>query len=199
LPDDSIGPDGSSDILEVLLAEICELNPYFTPDLIVGRRRNADAAWLRDTLKPCCNVDAISKDVMRLDNDVTDIYADAEGYNSILHFSECKLPNASLEFHGSSNGFYRTRKFRQQPVAGVLHDATAMLSDCRFNGVRQERGKFGMRVLFVDVHEPRITGHVGGQYRRQPALDPDWPLLHHGLQSNVAASIIRITEDAYAG
>jgi hypothetical protein len=33
------------------------------------------------------------------------------------------------------------------------------------------------------VHEPRIASHVGGHYRRQPALDPDWPLLHHGLQT----------------
>ena len=33
-----------------------------------------------------------------------------------------------------------------------------------------------MRSLFVMVHEPRIASHVGGQYRRQPALDPDWPL-----------------------
>ena len=42
-----------------------------------------------------------------------------------------------------------------------------------------------MRSLFVTVHEPRIASHVGGQYRRQPTLDPDWPLLHHGMQSNL--------------
>src|SRR6266851_6833698 len=34
--------------------------------------------------------------------------------------------------------------------------------------------------LFVMVHKTRIAGHVCGQNRRQPALDPDWPLLHHG-------------------
>src|SRR6516162_6772507 len=37
-----------------------------------------------------------------------------------------------------------------------------------------------MGALFVVMHEPRVASHVGGQYRRQPALDPDWPLLHHG-------------------
>ena len=41
-----------------------------------------------------------------------------------------------------------------------------------------------MRSLFVTVHEPRIARHVGGQYRRQPALDPDWPFLHHDPQPN---------------
>jgi len=43
-----------------------------------------------------------------------------------------------------------------------------------------------MRSLPVMVHEPRIASHVGDQYRRQPALDPDWPLLNHGPQPNQA-------------
>jgi len=34
-----------------------------------------------------------------------------------------------------------------------------------------------VRGLFIIMHEPRVASHVGGQYRRQPALDPDWPLL----------------------
>jgi hypothetical protein len=29
------------------------------------------------------------------------------------------------------------------------------------------------------MHEPGITGHVGGHYRRQPASDPVWLLLRH--------------------
>src|SRR6266478_1685055 len=36
-----------------------------------------------------------------------------------------------------------------------------------------------MRSLFVAMHKPRIASDVSGQYRRQPPLDPDWPLLHH--------------------
>ena len=40
-----------------------------------------------------------------------------------------------------------------------------------------------MRSLFVVVHKARIADHVRGQNRRQPALDPDWPLLHHGRQT----------------
>jgi hypothetical protein len=57
---------------------------------------------------------------------------------------------------------------------------------CRGHSIRQERCYFTMRSLFVIVHQPRVTSHVGGQYRRQPALDPDWPLLHHGPQSNLS-------------
>src|SRR5712691_8864893 len=90
--------------------------------------------------------------------------------------------NAALELHSSSNRLDRARKLRQEPVPGVLHDAAAVLDDCWINGVRQERGQFGMRSLFVIVHEPRVASHVGGHYRRQPALDPVWWLLRHGTQ-----------------
>jgi hypothetical protein len=47
------------------------------------------------------------------------------------------------------------------------------------NSLYQENGQFGVRGLFVLVHEARIASHIGNQYRRQPALDPVWPLLHH--------------------
>jgi hypothetical protein len=57
----------------------------------------------------------------------------------------------------------------------------AVFGDCRVDGLSQERRQFGMRSLFVIVHEPRVASHVGGQYRRQPALD--WPFLHHGPQT----------------
>jgi hypothetical protein len=35
------------------------------------------------------------------------------------------------------------------------------------------------------MHETRIANDVGSQYCRQPAFDPDWPLLHHDPQSNL--------------
>src|SRR6476661_8338578 len=44
-----------------------------------------------------------------------------------------------------------------------------------------------MRSLFVIVHQQRVASYIGGQYRRQPPLDPVWRLLHHGLQSNLDA------------
>ena len=90
----------------------------------------------------------------------------------------------ALELHSSSDRFDRAWKLCQEPIAGVFHDAAAVFRDCGLDSVRQERCQFGMRRLFVVMHKSRIASHVGGQYRRQPALDPDWPLLHHGPQSN---------------
>src|SRR6185369_13777209 len=83
--------------------------------------------------------------------------------------------------------FDRARKLRQEPVSGVLDNAATMFSNCGGDSVRQ----FRVRSLFVIMHEPRVASHVGSQYRRQPALHPDWPLLHHGPQSNRHSTFVR--------
>jgi hypothetical protein len=174
------------DVLKVLLAQIGELDAYLAPHLIVGRGRDTHAARFCDALKPRRDIDAISKDVVRLDDHVTDIDADAESNARLFRLADCKFLYAGLELHGSSNSFDRARKLRQDPVTSILHDAPAVLGDCRVDSLGQERGEPGVRSFFVAMHEPRITSHIGSQYRRQSALDPDWPLLHHGPQSNSA-------------
>src|SRR6266446_2367251 len=56
-----------------------------------------------------------------------------------------------------------------------------------------------MRSLFVAMHESRVASHVGSQYRRQPAFNPNWPLFHHGMQPNPQLTLRRIRRDAYSG
>ena len=120
---------------------------------------------------------------MRLDNYVADIDAHAESDAPVFRVTDCKFLDAGLKLHSSPNRFDRARKLRQEPVAGVLHDAATVFRNRRADSVRQERCQFGVRSLFVIVHEPRIASHVGGQYRRQPAFDPalaalaPWPAI----------------------
>jgi hypothetical protein len=120
---------------------------------------------------------------MRFDNYVTDIDAHTESNTPVFRITGRKFINACLELHSSADRFDRAWKLRQEPVASVLHDMAAVFGDCGRNTVREQRCQFGVRSLFVVVHEPRITGHVGRQYRRQSALDPDWRLVHHDLQT----------------
>ena len=70
-------------------------------------------------------------------------------------------------------------KLDQHAVAGGLDDTPTMLRYQRigYGAVfAQDAGGADL----VEPHKSRITGHVGGQYRRQPASDPSWRLLHHG-------------------
>jgi hypothetical protein len=152
---------------------------FCSPKSVVSGRRDADAPGFCDAFKPRRNIHPIPKDVVRLNNYVTDIDAHTESNAPVLHIAVSQVVDAGLELHSSSNGFDRARKLRQEPVASVFDNAAAVFTYCRGDSVRQERCQFGVRTLFVIVHEPRVAGHVGGQYRGQPALDPDWPLLHH--------------------
>ena len=68
----------TGDVLEGLLAKVSELDPNLTPDLLISRRRDADASRFRDALNSCRNVDTISKDVVTLDQDVSEIDTDPE-------------------------------------------------------------------------------------------------------------------------
>jgi hypothetical protein len=95
--DHCIGPDGKSDVLEVLLTQIGELNANFAPDMIVGRRRDADAAGLCDALKPRSYIHAVPKNVVRLDNDVAYIDAHTEGNLPVCDIVKCKFLDTGLE------------------------------------------------------------------------------------------------------
>jgi predicted PurR-regulated permease PerM len=70
----------------------------------------------------------------------------------VFRIADCEVVDADLELHSGSNRLHCARKLRQEPVAGVLHNATAMLGDCWFDPLRQKRCQFGVRGLFIMVH-----------------------------------------------
>ena len=115
--DHGIGPDRKRDVFEVLLAQIGELNANLAPDVIVSGRRDADAPGFCDAFKPRRNIHPIPKDVVRLNNYVTDIDAHTESNAPVLHIAVSQVVDAGLELHSSSNGFDRARKLRQEPIA----------------------------------------------------------------------------------
>src|SRR5262245_741294 len=123
---------------------------------------------------------------MRISNYVTDIDANAKPNPRIFVVSDREFIDTALELHRSPNRLDRAWKLRQKTIAGVVYNAAPVFSDCRMDSLRQQRAQFGVGSFFVIVHEPRIASHVGSQYRRQPPLDPDWPILHHGPPSNPA-------------
>ena len=73
---------------------------------------------------------------MGLDDYVADVDAHTENNAPVFRITGCKFLDAGLELHGSSNRFDRARKLRQEPVAGVLHDAAAVFGDCWLDSIR---------------------------------------------------------------
>src|SRR5262245_28460463 len=121
---------------------------------------------------------------MRINNYVTDIDANAKLKPRISAVFDREFIDTALELHRSPNRLDRAWKLRQEAIAGVVYDPAPVFGDCRMDSLRQQSAQFGVRGFLGIVHEPRIASHIGCQYRRQPALDPDWPLLHHWAPAN---------------
>jgi hypothetical protein len=133
--DRGIGSYRAGNVFEVF-AQIDELNADLASDVLVSRRLDADAAGRCDAFKPCRNIYAIAEDVMWLDNYVADIYADTESDTGVFRVGGCKFFDAGLKLHSGSNRSHRTWKLRQEPVAGMLEDATTVFRNRRADSLR---------------------------------------------------------------
>jgi hypothetical protein len=79
------------------------------------------------------------------------------------------LGHQLLHRDGGFNGPYDAWKLQQQPIAGVFHNATAVIEDereCR-TSMSLERG---MRTGLVGSHHSRIAGDVGANNGGQVSL-----------------------------
>jgi hypothetical protein len=62
------------------------------------------------------------------------------------------------------------RKLGEQPIPGGVRDAAAMLGDQRVDDAAACRQPAQRRIL-VGAHQPAVLGDVGGENRREAALD----------------------------
>ena len=178
IQDDGIGPHGASDILEVMFAQISELDRDLPANLIVSGRRDANAARFRDALKPRRNIDAVTEDVVALDQDVAEVDPDPEQHTLVLRDAIVALGHHRLHSDRALDRIDNRRKLKQQTVPRGLDDpATMLCHKCIGNGPVSTEDTGGADL--VEAHKARIARHVGGQYRRQSPVDPTWPLLHH--------------------
>src|SRR5262245_12806134 len=128
-PHHGIGPDRARNVFEVLLAQISEVRSDLAPDMVVNRRRDADAAGSCDALKARCNIHSLPKDITGLDDYVADVHTHTESNTPVFRITSCKFTNARLKLDCRSHRLDRARKLRQEPVPSVLHYAAAVLGD----------------------------------------------------------------------
>ena len=97
-------------------------------------RRSADAAGLGDRFQARRDIDRIAHQVVAAFHDVAEIDADAQ--NELIVRSGLVVGRAHrfLDFQGGADGLDRAREFRQEPVAGQLEDASAMVPHQRLGG-----------------------------------------------------------------
>ena len=169
--DHRIGADRTGDILQALLAEVGKFRADLAIHLIVGRRRQTDAAGFSDALEPRRNIDAIAEDVVHANDDVADVDADAKQNPLVSRIADREPVDAALELHGGPHRIDRAGEFGEEAVPGILDDAAAVLDDHRQHRVYQQRSHARMGRFLVRMHQPRIAGDIGHQDRGKPSLD----------------------------
>jgi len=135
-----------------------------------GVLRDADPAGLGDALEPSGDIDAIAVDVAVLDNDVAEVHPDPEGDASILRCLGITFGHLPLHGNCAGNGLDHARELDQDPIAGGLDDASAMLTDFRIDQLAPMRLQPREGIFLVGAHEPAVARHVRGENGRQPAF-----------------------------
>ena len=132
----------------MLLAEILRPQRQLAFDLLVDGGRYADAAGLGDRFQARRDIDRIAHQVVAAFHDVAEIDADAQDELVVRSGLVVGGPHRFLDFQGGADGFDRAREFRQEPVAGQLEDASAMMLHQRLGG-RHAGAEEAERVFLV--------------------------------------------------
>ena len=155
-------------------------------DVLLHTARDADATRLGERLQPGRHVDAVPENVWLLDDDVADIDADSEFDALFGRHRDIALSHAALDFDGAAHGFDDAGKLGQQPVAGCLDDASAMLVDRRVDEDAQMLIQPRQRAFLVGAHKAAVTGDISREDRRQSPIHTlrrqvSLPIGSHGL------------------
>jgi len=133
------------------------------PVSIVG---NADPTGLRDPFEARGNIDAIAKDIVVVDDNITDVNADAK-LNAIVLGRICiLLGHAALNFDGASRCIDGTGKLDQHAIASCLDYASAMLNDAGVEERFSEGLEMSKRAFLIGTHQAAIASDIRRQNNR---------------------------------
>ncbi len=168
---DAIDSDRIRNVLEVLFAGIRDWNLQLAAYLSVRIFRQADATRRSNLLQSRCDVDAVAKDVVLLDDDVSDIYTDTELDAPIDGDALVALGHSALHRHRAGYGFHDRRERKQQAVASGFDDVSLVSGDERVDELDPVCFQGHQGAFLVRAHDARVAHHVGGDDRSEVTLD----------------------------
>jgi hypothetical protein len=100
-----------SNVLESFQSHILEGKFNFAANLSMSIVRYADATWLSNPFKTRRDIDAITKDIVLIDDDVAEVNSDAEFDSGILRYAAVPCGHVPLDFHCATRGVYDAGEF----------------------------------------------------------------------------------------
>ena len=115
-----------------MLTRILEVCIEFVAYLTVSVFGDTDAAWLSNAFEPRSDVHTVTKYVAILDDDVANVYTDAQFNPIVLRYRCIALSHATLDLNGTAGGVHGTCELNQHAITRPLDDAAAMLCNLWF-------------------------------------------------------------------
>jgi hypothetical protein len=122
-----IGAYRTGYVLEGLLAKISELDLDFAANLLISRRRDADAAGFGNALQPCCDVNTVTENIVALDQNFTEIDPDPEQHPTVFWDAVITLGHDRLHSHRAFDRIDYRGELKQHAVPCGLDKTTPVL------------------------------------------------------------------------
>ena len=147
------------DVLEPVRAGIDQRDAETLAGLMAGLARNRDAAGGGNRFEPDGDVDVVAEHLVLVGHHVAHVDAHPELHEAIGGKVLVSFGHHHLHRDRCLDGADDAGKFQQEAVAGVLHQAAAVIEDDRIDRgpVRLERG---MRARLVGSHHAGVAGDV---------------------------------------
>ena len=160
--------DRPGDVLETLLANIVKFDVDLAAHLAERVFRDADAAGLGNALEPGCDIDAVTENVVGLDQHVAEMHANAHIHSAIVGDPGIAIRHQLLQRNRTLHRTDDRAEFDQCAVAGSLDDAPAMLGDQRGGGSAMF-AQCLCRAGLICPHQPAVADDIGGEDCRETA------------------------------
>jgi len=153
--------DRTGDVLDFPCPEVLESQAQLVEHIVADRAADANAAGLRQRLQTRRDVDAVTKNIVVIDDDVADVDADPEVDALLGRQTRIPLGHAALHVDRAAHRVDDAGELQQQSIAGSLDDPAVVLSDLGVDQLAPVRfqGREGGAV--IPAHEKGISDHVG--------------------------------------
>jgi hypothetical protein len=158
------------DILQRLRTCILKGDIYLATNLPVRIVGNAKAARFCDPFETHCNIDAVTKDIILCNDNITDVNADAKFDPFVLRHIGIVFGHAALDFVGTSHGVDHAPELNESAVPGILDDAPAMIADFGIKKRLSQSFQLRQRAFFVDPYQAARARNIRRQNRCQSPL-----------------------------
>jgi hypothetical protein len=133
--------------------------------------RDANATRLRNPFKASGDVDAVAKDIVVIDDDVTDVDADAKFDPLDLRHRSILLSHTALDLNGAAHRIYDTAELSEHAIARVLDDLATMFADLGISEPTQTLPQPDVCPFLVQAGQATISSHISRKDSCKPPFN----------------------------